>query len=109
MVVSFGFDKGEAVLNQEARGACREAVRRLKDRGDYRLAVIGFACGIDEKRSAEKLGLKRAEAARAFLTGLGVPSDRVQVTGFGATYSTARDFEKVKMSRERKVEIWLLR
>lgn len=108
MVVSFGFERGSSELKQEAVGALRDAIRKMEGRGDYRLAVVGFADGIQEQTNAEALGLKRAEAARSFLSTLGVGAERVEVSSFGALYSTATEDEKIKQSRERKVEIWLL-
>ncbi len=108
MLGSFSFAASGTSLGQESRGACREVVRKLEGRGDYRLVVVGFADGFVEKGNAERLGLKRAETTRAHLSTLGIPTDRVQVTSFGAAYSTAKDYEKIKMSRERKIEIWIL-
>jgi len=108
MLVSFGFDENDTAVKREGMGACREAIKKIKDKPETRLVAIGFADGIKEKDTAEPLGLRRAESVREFLSTIGVVPDRVQVSSFGSKYSTARDFEKIKQSRERKVEIWVL-
>lgn len=108
-LVSFGFDQESVLMKQEAKGACREAIKKLADRPDARLAVIGFADGIQEKANATALGMRRAHSVVKFLTGLGIDKERLQATSFGDAHSTARDFETIKQSRERKVEIWVLK
>ncbi len=108
-LVSFGFERDAVNLGSEARGACREAVKKLTDAPDAKLAVIGFADGIREKVNAKELGLRRAESVAAFLSTLGVSAERVQVTSFGDALSEAQDYEDIRQARERKVEIWVLR
>jgi outer membrane protein OmpA-like peptidoglycan-associated protein len=108
-LVSFGFDRDGALLKSEAKGACREAMSKLADKSAVRLVVIGFADGIHEKPNAVALGMRRAHAARQFLSTLGIPPENIQATSFGATYSTARDFETIQQSYDRKVEVWVVR
>ncbi|MBD3160896.1 MAG: OmpA family protein [Candidatus Eisenbacteria bacterium] len=108
MLVSFGFERGSNSLKQEAIGATRDAIRRLEGESDFRLAAVGFADRVQESGNAEQLGLRRAEAVRGFLSTLGIGPERVEVSSFGDAYSIAREDEKIKQSRERKVEIWLV-
>ena len=107
-LVSFGFDRESVLMKKEAKGACKEALKKLAGNADAHLVVIGFADGIHEKANAASLGMRRAHAAQKFLTSLGIDKTRMQATSFGDTYSTARDFETIKQSRERKVEVWVL-
>jgi outer membrane protein OmpA-like peptidoglycan-associated protein len=108
-LVSFGFDRESALMKKEGQGACREALKKLADKPDVHLIVIGFADGIHEKANAGALGMRRAHATQKFLTSLGIDKAQIQSTSFGDTYSTARDFETIKQSRERKVEVWVLK
>jgi len=108
-LVSFGFDQDAVLLKPEAKGACREALKKLADKPNARLVVIGFADGIHEKASAVALGMRRSHAAGQFLSTLGVTDERIQAVSFGAVYATAKDFETIQQSRDRKVEIWVLR
>ncbi len=95
-------------MRSEGMGACREAVKKLADKSTAMILVVGFADGIKETNKAEVLGLQRAEAAKRFLGTLGIKPDQIQVASFGSRYSTAKDFEKIKLASERKAEIWLL-
>ena len=54
------------------------------------------------------LGMQRAEATKRFLGTLGIKPEQIQLASFGSRYSTAKDFEKIKLGFERKVEIWLM-
>jgi outer membrane protein OmpA-like peptidoglycan-associated protein len=108
-LTSFTFDRGSTALKQESIGAIREAIRELeRTKPGARLAIIGFADGITEQSGAHDLGMRRAERVRTHLSTLGIAKDRMQVASFGATQSTARDYETFKQSRERKVEVWVL-
>jgi len=108
-LTSFGFGQKSAEMKPEAVGACREAVAKLAGTPDAKLVVIGFTDGIKETQGDVNLGYRRAEATRKTLATLGIAPGRVQITSFGSKYSTAKDFEKIKMGLERKVEIWVLK
>ncbi len=108
-LTSFGFAEKGTETKPEAVGACREAVKKLADKPEARLLAVGFADGMKEAADAEQLGMKRGEAARDLLASLGIKADRVQIASFGSRYSNAKDFEKLKMGSERKVEIWVLK
>ena len=107
-LTSFGFDEGAAIMRSEGMGACGEAVKKLADKNAGMFLIVGFADGIKETNKADALGLQRAEAAKRFLGTLGIKADQIQITSFGSKYSTARDFERIKLGYERKVEIWLM-
>jgi outer membrane protein OmpA-like peptidoglycan-associated protein len=110
LLTSFTFDRGSATLKQEAIGAIREAVARLRDADPpVRIAIIGFADGISEKSSAEELGRRRAERTQAYLSTLGFPTEQMQIASFGASQSVARDYETDLQASERKVDVWVLR
>lgn len=107
-MTSFGFDEGAAIMRSEGMGACREGVKTLADMNAAKFLIVGFADGVKETNKADALGMQRAEAAKRFLGTLGIKPDQIQITSFGSKYSTAQDFEKIKMGSERRVEIWLL-
>lgn len=107
-LTSFGFDEGAAIMRSEGMGACREAVKKLPDKNAAMFLIVGFADGIKEVNKAEALGTQRAEATRRFLGTLGIKADQCQTGSFGSHYSTAKDFEKIKLGSERKAEIWLM-
>ena len=53
-------------MKKEATGACKEALKRLADKPDARLLVIGFADGIGEKANAGSLAMRRAHTVAKF-------------------------------------------
>jgi|WetSurMetagenome_2_1015567.scaffolds.fasta_scaffold517488_1 outer membrane protein OmpA-like peptidoglycan-associated protein len=108
-LTSFGFPEKGTDLKPEAVGACREAVKKLADKPEVKLLVVGFADGIKESQGDVNLGMRRADATRRLLKTLGIPPGHVQVASFGSHYATAKDFERIKMGLERKVEIWVLK
>jgi outer membrane protein OmpA-like peptidoglycan-associated protein len=108
-LTSFSFAEKSSDLKPEAVGACREAIKKLADKPDARLLVVGFTDGIKETQGDVNLGFRRAEATRKTLSTLGIAPGRVDVTSFGSRYATAKDFERIKMGLERKVEIWVLK
>ena len=74
-LVSFGFDRESVLMKKEAQAACRESLKKLADKADARLVVIGFADGIDEKANAVSLGMRRARAVVKFLMSQGIDKE----------------------------------
>lgn len=108
-LMSFVFEEGSTRLDNEAMGACREAAKKYKEDPEMKLAAIGFADALKETGDAVGLGLKRAEAARGALVSLGIPGERIHAASFGSRYAKARDWEKIQLAQDRKVEIWILK
>lgn len=108
-LTSFGFPEKSADMKPEAVGACREAVKKLADKPEAMLLAVGFTDGVKETQGDVNLGMRRADATRRLLKSLGIPPGRVQVASYGSRYATAKDFERIKMGLERKVEIWVLK
>ena len=109
------FARNSNSLDREAVGALRTASENLnaggdrEDPGEVKLLVLGFADGTSERSLAEELGLRRAEAARTQLVKLGFRKENIQVASFGARYSAAKRWEKVKQEYERNAEVWVLK
>jgi outer membrane protein OmpA-like peptidoglycan-associated protein len=115
LLTSFNFPLGSASLNREAHGAAIAMTKTLGEGGDtadlndVRLLVVGFADGVHERETAEKLGTERAERTRAMLVEMGYPRENIQIASFGARYSTATPDQKDKQGFERQAEIWVLK
>jgi outer membrane protein OmpA-like peptidoglycan-associated protein len=114
-LTEIGFAANSTSLDSEARGALRTARESLSagrdpaELGKLKLLVVGFTDSVAERRSAQELGLRRAEATRAELVNLGFPKENIQVSSYGARYSVARDWEKLKQESERNVQVWVLK
>lgn len=79
--VFYGYDS--AVLTAEAQATLTRQADWLKQYGNVRVVIEGHA---DERGTREyniALGERRAEAAKNFLTGLGVSADRVSTISYG--------------------------
>jgi peptidoglycan-associated lipoprotein len=80
-VIRFGYDS--AVLDDSARALLTSKVQVLRRNDRLRIEIAGHA---DERGSDEynlALGLRRAAAAKQFLTAYGVEGDRVSIVSFG--------------------------
>lgn len=92
------FDYNKAALRADAMQALQSdsiALRDiLKDFPDYKITIEGHC---DERGSAEYnlgLGDKRAESAKSYLVGIGIPADQFKLVSYGkerANQSCAND------------------
>ena len=79
--IQFGYDSAE--LNDAARAVLQQKLSVLRRHERLRVEVSGHA---DERGSDEynlALGLRRAAAAKQFLTAYGVDADRITIVSFG--------------------------
>ncbi len=79
--IQFGYDSAE--LNDAARAVLQQKLSVLRRHERLRVEVAGHA---DERGSDEynlALGLRRAAAAKQFLTAYGVDADRLTIVSFG--------------------------
>jgi outer membrane protein OmpA-like peptidoglycan-associated protein len=77
------FEFNKSTLTKGARDTLGVAVRYLKDHGDARVEVQGHT---DSKGSDEynmKLGERRAESVKSYLTKQGIAADRISTRSFG--------------------------
>src|SRR3954468_19393661 len=77
------FDESSAELNDVAKVTLQKQADWLTRYARYKIKIEGFA---DDRGSAETnkaLGMKRADAVRAYLASLGVAPDRMRTKTFG--------------------------
>jgi peptidoglycan-associated lipoprotein len=78
------FQLNESGLSQEARGTLDRQAAWLKKYPSVAVTIEGHC---DERGTREynmALGARRANAARAYLVALGIPSSRLQTVSYGA-------------------------
>jgi peptidoglycan-associated lipoprotein len=78
------FDESSADINDTARVTLRKQAEWLSRHARYKIKIEGFA---DDRGSPEHnraLGLRRADAARAYLASLGIAAARMRTKTFGA-------------------------
>jgi peptidoglycan-associated lipoprotein len=78
------FDESSSELNETARVTLKKQAEWLSRYTRYKAKIEGFA---DDRGGADhnrELGLRRADAARAYLATLGIPQSRMRTKSFGA-------------------------
>ncbi|HUG00808.1 MAG TPA: OmpA family protein [Longimicrobiales bacterium] len=100
--VHFGYDQFS--IEQEARDLLRRKADVLRASPPVRLRIEGHA---DERGSIEynlALGLRRATAARDFLTNFGVEASRLEVVSFGEEQPADPGRDEAAYARNRRAE-----
>ena len=101
------FDYDKASLRPDAMAALKsdstELRDILKDWPDYKITIEGHC---DERGSAEynmALGQKRAEAAKGYLTQIGIPADQFNVVSYGNERANQDCKDDTCWQKDRKV------
>jgi len=76
------FEQGSSILVDGFPSLLREA-ELLSQHPDYRAQVVGHGDGTGSRAAAEKLGMARANAVKAYLVKYGARPDQVQVSSAG--------------------------
>lgn len=96
------FDYNEATLREDARAALMRNAEFLKQNPDVRVEIQG---NCDERGSAEynlALGMRRAEAAKQYLSDMGVDISRLQAVSYGEENPVVRGSSEVAWSKNRR-------
>lgn len=101
-MVFFDYDRAE--IRADQRAVLDRKARILRDQPSIALRIEGHA---DERGSTEynlALGSRRAEAVRAYLTGVGITASRVQATTYGESRPLANGTGEANWARNRRAE-----
>lgn len=104
--IHFGYDRSD--LTQESQTVLRTKLEALRSEPSVRLRIEGHA---DERGSVEynlALGLRRAHAARDFLTGFGITASRLEVASFGEDRPLDRGTTEAAYARNRRDEFVII-
>ena len=103
------FDYDQHALRPDAiktlEGDSAELRDILKDYPDYKLTIEGHC---DERGSAEynmALGEARAEAAKSYLTGVGIPSEQLGLISYGKERPACEEHDETCWQKNRRVHI----
>jgi peptidoglycan-associated lipoprotein len=103
------FDYNQHTLRPDAVEALKKDSTELrdilKDYPDYKLTIEGHA---DERGSAEynmNLAQARAESAKAYLVGVGIPSDQLGVISYGKEKPACTDHAEPCWQKNRRIHI----
>lgn len=105
-MIFFDFDKAQ--IREETRVVLSAKARVLQVWPEVRLRVDGHA---DERGSTEynlALGMRRAAAARRYLTDLGIAAERLEVASFGEEQPLDPRHTPTAWDRNRRAEFTIL-
>ncbi len=98
--VFFAFDSSE--IDQAAQATLNQNASVLKKHASWAVTIEGHC---DESGTAEynlALGERRAVAARAYLTSLGIPASQFQVVSYGKEFPFAPGHNEAAWSKNRR-------
>jgi peptidoglycan-associated lipoprotein len=101
-VVYFDYDRSE--IRADSRALLDRKTRIMRDEPTVRIRIEGHA---DERGSTEynlALGSRRAEAVRAYITGAGIQSSRIEIVSFGEDRPADRGRSEAAWTRNRRAE-----
>jgi peptidoglycan-associated lipoprotein len=101
-MVFFDYDRTE--IRADSRAVLDRKARVLRDQPTVTIRIEGHA---DERGSTEynlALGSRRADAVRAYLTGVGIQASRLQTTTMGEARPLANGAGEANWSRNRRAE-----
>jgi peptidoglycan-associated lipoprotein len=103
------FDYDRHTLRPDAiealKGDSTELRDILKDYPDYKLTIEGHC---DERGSAEyniALGQARADAAKQYLVGVGIPSPQLATVSYGKEKPACEDHDEACWQKNRRIHI----
>ena len=99
------FLTGKDELTPESTGDLDKILADMKARPVPDIVVTGHTDTVGSSDSNDKLSMQRAERVKAFLTGIGIPPDRIQTAGRGERELLVQTTDNVDEPRNRRVEI----
>jgi len=103
------FDFGRSRLNDEAKIILQEQAEILKKQNSWPLLLQGYT---DQRGPAEynkALGLRRAEAVKQYLVGLGLPDTSIKIVSLGKDGAICDGDSEECRQRNRRVHLELMK
>jgi len=92
-------------LAPESTSELDNVLADMKGRPVPDIVVIGHTDTVGTAEANDKLSMQRAERVKGFLTGIGIPSDRIRTAGRGERELLVPTGDNVDEPRNRRVEI----
>lgn len=100
------FSQGDT-LTKESQALIGEVGRRIAELPAPEIIIIGHTDRVGSEEANDRLSLRRAEALRTALVGLGIPADTIQTVGRGEREPRIPTADEVAEPRNRRVELKL--
>ena len=92
-------------LTSESTAALDKVLADMRARPVPDIAVTGHTDTVGTSEYNDRLSMQRAERVKGFLTGIGIPSDRIQTAGRGKRELLVPTADNIDEPRNRRVEI----
>jgi outer membrane protein OmpA-like peptidoglycan-associated protein len=99
------FVTGTDELTEESKGELQKILDEIKHRPYPDIFVIGHTDTVGELEANDRLSAQRAERMKGYLTGIGVPQERIRVAGRGEREPLVPTADNVDEPKNRRVEI----
>ncbi len=105
-LVNDEFDFDKANIKPEMAAALDDVAQAVKDSsGDEKLTIVGHTDGVGSQAYNLALGQRRAEATKAYLIGVGIPSTRMITESVGKLDPVASNDTEDGRAKNRRIEI----
>jgi OOP family OmpA-OmpF porin len=85
------------------------AVELVKKCGDTHILIEGHTCNIGSDEYNMKLGMRRAEATKAYLVANGISADILETNSLGESTPKFPNDSKESRARNRRIEFKVIR
>ena len=99
------FITGKDELTPESTSELDNVLAEMKTRPVPDVLVIGHTDTVGAADANDRLSMQRADRVKGFLTGIGIPADRIQTAGRGERELLVPTADNVDEPRNRRVEI----
>jgi outer membrane protein OmpA-like peptidoglycan-associated protein len=101
------FDTASAKLSPEALNTLLQAASAYKAKGTAKVSATGYTDTVGTADYNKGLSLRRAQAVKTALNGMGVPGSAITVTGLGEENPKVKTGDGVAEPQNRRVEVLL--
>lgn len=105
-VVTMFFGQSSEVLPDDAKTKLDAMVDYFNKRPDLKIVLKGHTDNIGNFEKNVDLSRQRVESVKAYLTGKGIPSDRIDGAGYGSARPSYLNKSESQKQMNRRVEVW---
>ena len=106
-IVKVLFDFDESDIREDAEQVLNDAVLELEENPDAQILVTGRADVRGSEEYNQRLGSRRAEAARQYMLAKGIDPDRIRILSRGELDAMAPELDLAGMQEDRNAEFLL--
>ena len=104
-ILHIGFDTGKATLKPEEHEIVEEIAKLMNNDEALSISIEGHTDDVGSSEANNRLSLERARTIRSELIGMGIPSKRLGIAGYGSIRPIAMNNSTENRAKNRRVEI----